>query len=216
MTRRISFTAIRRLGLAIIFVFTIGAIALTLIPHPGGHRVLILATDIERGDAIDSSTVTSVEVPERVVPADAITSADVLPATWTGEPATKGTILSESVMAGSALGRSLKPGQNLISVILDRTQVPPLEAGDSVVLWGFPDNCDVNTCSASLLTNQALISSVSVNDASQWGSSATARLDIIVDEAVTETVLGHAGTHTLGLALATPHDERGASIRRSQ
>ena len=166
MTRRISFTTIRRLGLAIIFVFTIGAIALTLIPHPGGHRVLILATDIERGDAIDSSTVTSIEVPERVVPADAITSADVLPATWTGEPATKGTIL----MAGSALGRSLKPGQNLISIILDRTQVPPLEAGDSVVLWGFPDNCDVNTCSASLLTNQALISSVSVNDASQWGS----------------------------------------------
>lgn len=206
MTRRIPFTAIRRLGLAIIFVFTVGAIALTLIPHPGGHRVLILASDIERGDAINSSMITPIEVPEQVVPADAFTSADNLPTTWTGEPATKGTILSESVMAGSALGRSLKPGQNLISIVLDRTQVPPLEAGDSVVLWGFPDSCDVNTCSASLLTNQALISSVSVNDTSQWGSSATARLDIVVDEAVTETVLGHAGTHTLGLALAAPHD----------
>lgn len=181
----------------------VAALTLVLLPDRGRMRVLVLAVDVSRGQELGPAAVRAIDVPEEARPRDALPVDAPLPKRWPGEPAKAGTVLSESTLAGSALGRALEPGKSVVSIVLDGAQVPPLEPGDSADLWGFPENCDVNGCSAILLSSQARISSISVSDGPAWETSPAARIDLIVDAADTEEVLGHAGTGTLSLAMTS-------------
>lgn len=189
----------------LVLAAALAASSLTLVACSRGVDVLVLTRALSPGDALVPDAITRVRVPEQALPADALTPDDPLPESWPGGQVEAGTILSESIVSGSALGRSLNPGKTIVSVVLDQTQLPPVEGGDRVDLWGLPHNCDEVGCSAALLAQDARISSVSVSDAPAWESSAAARLDIIVNEADVRLVLGHAGTGTLSLALRPSH-----------
>lgn len=192
------------------------ALALLLRPAPG-TPALVLTRDIARGEAFSASHVREVHLPPEAVPHDLIPFDAPLPSRWPGERALAGTVLSESVLAGSALGRSLRPDESLISIALDSTHIPPLEAGDHVDLWGFPETCDATSCNAQRIASSGRISSVAVEEAPAWGSAPIARIDLIVDSAHTEAVLGHAGTGTLSLALTPlPSEPSSDQHRRTQ
>lgn len=192
------------------------ALALLLRPAPG-TPALVLSRDIARGEAFSASQVREVRLPPEAVPHDLIPVDAPLPSRWPGERALAGTVLSESVLAGSALGRGLRPDESLISIALDSTHIPPLEAGDQVDLWGFPETCDATSCNAQRIASSGRISSVAVDEAPAWGSAPIARIDLIVDSAHTEAVLGHAGTGTLSLALTPlPSEPSSDQHRRTQ
>ncbi len=201
-----SMTVIRtwpKLRFTLILVACISAFSalfLLLRPTPG-TPALALARDIARGEALTSAHIRQVYLPEDAVPRDLIPIDSALPERWAGEHTLEGTVLSESVLAGSALGRSLRKDESLISITLDAAHIPPLEAGDHVDLWGFPESCEATTCKAQRLTRSGRISSITVDDTSAWGAAPLARIDLIVDAAHTESVLGHAGTGTLNLTL---------------
>lgn len=192
---------LRLLLILISCVCAVAALVLLMRPSPG-TPALVLARDIARGDTLTSSHVREVRLPAEAVPRDLIPLDFQLPSRWPGESTREGTVLTESVLAGSALGRSLKPDESLVSIAIDSTLIPPLEAGDRVDVWGVPDSCDSDSCLAQRIASFGRISSISVDEASAWGSAPLARIDLIVDKAHTETVLGHAGTGTLSLALA--------------
>lgn len=197
-------------------VIALGALLLALAPLSAGERVLVLTRDLARDDPLERSALVVIEVPEAARPLDALDPEAPLPPRWPGEAVRAGTILSESVLAGSALGRSLAEGESLVSIALDPTHLPPLEAGDSADLWGFPENCDTHGCSATLVSSGARISSVNVGEAPSWSSSDVVRIDLIVDTTQTDEVLGHAGTGTLSVALTSlPSPARGDHHRRT-
>lgn len=196
-----------RLLAALALVAALGALALAILGGRSGSSVLVLASDVARGDPFGPASVKTVRAPDGLVPADALPTDSPLPAKWPGEPASAGTILSESVLAGSALGRSLRPEEALITVMFDRSRIPPLEAGDSVELRSPSGDYDLNGCVGASSTSRARISSISVSDAPAWESSASARLDLIVDAADIESVLGHSGAGTLSLALISSRTE---------
>lgn len=202
MFLRILRTKIVAILVGLALITALSALVMSLSPFNSDPSVLVLRRDLARGDPLDRSAVMTVRVPAPARPRDALDVNAALPAHWPGEPVKTGTILSESVISGSALGRSLSPGQALVSVSLDPTQVPPLEAGDYVDVWGFPDNCDTQACAATLVSARAKISSVTVGEGATWTSSQAVKIDLIVNAHHTNTVLGHAGTATLSLALS--------------
>lgn len=190
----------RGILIAVALICAAGALVLLLRPTPG-TPALALARDVQRGDAFDSSCVREVFLPEGAAPADVLAPDAPLPDVWPGEAASAGTVLSESVLAGSALGRALNANEALLSITLDSAQVPPMEPGDVVDVWGFPENCDVAGCEAQKIAPSARISSFTVTEAGAWSTSPLARIDVRVDSMYANAVLGHASTGTLTLTL---------------
>lgn len=185
---------------------SLGALASALLPERGRHEVLVLTRDLSKGDAFDAGAVRSVQVPDELFPANALPPGSPLPAKWPSEPVSAGTILTESVLSGSALGRKLRADESLVTLMFDQSRLPPVEAGDYADLWAFAGECDQSGCVSSKVAANARISSVSAPDAPAWESSAAVRLDLIVKTAETESVLGHSGAGTLSLALSSSHE----------
>lgn len=203
--------------LVLAFGLALGSLVSGLLPERGRHPVLVLTRDLAKGDAFGPEAVRSAEVPDELFPADALTPDARLPAKWPSEPVRAGTILTESVLSGSALGRKLQADESLITLMFDQSRLPPVEAGDSADLWALTGECDESSCTSSKVASDARISSVSVRDAPAWESSTTVRLDLIVKTAETESVLGHSGAGMLSLALSPSDDqERGDHHRRAQ
>lgn len=168
---------------------------------PSGTQVLIAGADISAGTPITGQVVVSTNAPADLVPDDAIKSVGSLPPVWPGPSIKKGTILSESLTAGSIHGRSVPTGFHRLSVTLPKNAMPELESGDLVDLWAMPYACDEHTCEASLISTEVLIGSISVEESPTWGSASTVRTELILRDTDTTKVLGHSGAGTLSLVL---------------
>ncbi|WP_022867480.1 SAF domain-containing protein [Schaalia vaccimaxillae] len=180
-----------------IFVVLYGA-------SPGMH-VLVASQDLEEGQELSNENFTLVRVPSRAAPADAVPNVKSIGSHWRGPKVARGTIITESLLAGSAQSRALSSGKSRVSLVLDAAHVPELAAGDVVDLWSIPVECDETVCPATLLVPKVLIASLSNEDVSQWEASYSVRADVIVDSSSVQQVLGQSGTSTLSLVLRGSH-----------
>ena len=188
--------------LVLAFVMALGALIVGFLPARGHHPVLVLSRDLSKGDAFGPEVVRKLEVPDELFPEDALTPQTPLPDTWPSEPVKAGTILSESVLAGSALGRELAPDESLVTLMFDQS---PVEAGDVADLWALSGECDQSGCASRRVATNARISSISVKDAPAWDSSTSVRLDLIIKSTQVESLLGYSGAGALSLALSSSH-----------
>ncbi|MDC4232176.1 SAF domain-containing protein [Actinomyces sp. B33] len=168
-----------------------------------GRDVLVAARDLTTGDALAPADVRIVRVPEEAAASDALNGQDRLPQSWRSLPVASGTILTESLVAGSVDSRALGPHEARISLVVEEARVPRLEAGDTVDVWSIPGECDERGCSSSLLAGGVRIVSILKEEGPHWQSSPLLRIDVIVDERDSSAVLGHSGAENLSLALRT-------------
>ena len=200
-----SWPFIRRVCAAVaVAAILVGALVAIRGASPG-VEVLVAAKDLSEGQAVDARDFTVVPVPADAAPADALVDPSSVGAVWQGPAIRRGTVVTESIVDGSPAARGLEAGRTRVTVMLDATHLPLVEAGDSVDLWTAPRECDETVCAASLLAGDVLIASISNEDSSQWEASASARVDLIVDSADIRSVLGYAGTGTLSLVLRGSH-----------
>ena len=202
-------SSLRRLAptvlLVLALVMALGALIVGVLPARGHHPVLVLSRDLSKGDAFGPEVVRNLEVPDELFPADALAPGTPLPDKWPSEPVKAGTILSESVLAGSALGRELAPDESLVTLMFDQSRLPPVEAGDVADLWALSGECDQSGCASRRVATNARISSISVKDAPAWDSSTSVRLDLIIKSTQVESLLGYSGAGALSLALSSSH-----------
>ena len=174
---------------------------LALRPAPEGIEVLVARRTLEEGDPLDSGALRTIRVPPEAVPQDALRPGAQLPTHLPGGALPRGTMLSETTLAGSAQARTLAPHQARVALTVPMDQAVGLEPGDTVDIWSAPQMCDGSGCEASLLAEAVRLTSKVVDEDSSWGNSPTARVGLVLRAVDTGRVLGHTGTGTLSLVL---------------
>ncbi|QPK81014.1 hypothetical protein G7Y41_08200 [Schaalia sp. ZJ405] len=201
---------IRKILIGIAAALVVATVIWFLRPTSPGTSVVVATRNLKTGDRLSPAATTHVTVPPNAAPADALTR-DQLPDVWDGPAITQGTIITESLVSGSVLGRELSRDHAQISVVLERIHLPDIAPGDFVDVWAIPENCDDPSCSAFLLAGKVRIVSMKDGDASQWDTAQPIQVDLVVNSQDQGTILGHARTGTLGLTLRST-DTRPPSI----
>ncbi len=191
----------RPIVLAVLLAALVGGALSALRPVPEGNPTLVAVRAVSTGDAFSREDVREVRIPDEARAEDALDIDAPLPGTWVGPDIAAGTVLTDSVVAASASARELSADEVRLSVSVGTDQVQGLAPGDVVDVWAPPQTCAENSCAASLLAENARITSILVDGGSSWGSPSSAHTDLVLREQDVDLVLGHAGTGMLALVL---------------
>lgn len=186
------------IGLSIAIILLTGLAVGYLIQSAGQTRsVFVTATALERGDVIEGSDLTTIEVPknERVEAFNREDSASLI-GKYVTNKLSKGNLVGPSAVADAA---PVDEGTSIVGVSLSTAQLPPypLEAGDSIRLIDTPIN-QGDPPSSTPNSIKAKVVRVSAEADAQTGNTIVA---VVVDKDQAADLAARAATGRVALVL---------------